>query len=207
MSARPRGEPVAALAERAATAPSAAAKPACSTRRSRRRRWPRFGLAVPAFRVADAADAPGAAAAIGFPVVVKALSSAHRAQERRRRRQARSPRRRRGRRSDRGDGGFERPFPRSNRCASGALAEVIVGVTRDSQFGLSLTFGAGGVLVDLLDDHATLILPAAREEIERALRQLRLARLLEGYRGDEARRLDGACRRPRGDRALRRSQR
>jgi acetyl-CoA synthetase len=68
---------------------------------------------------------------------------------------------------------------------TGALAEAIAGVTRDSQFGLSLTFGAGGVLVDLLDDHATLILPTTRDEIERALRGLRFARLLDGYRGAE----------------------
>ena len=65
----------------------------------------------------------------------------------------------------------------------GALAELIVGVTRDALFGLALTVGAGGVLADLIDDHATLLLPASREEIEAALHSLKLARLLDGYRG------------------------
>ena len=65
----------------------------------------------------------------------------------------------------------------------GALAELIVGVTRDALIGLALTVGAGGVLADLIDDHATLLLPASREEIEAALHSLKLARLLDGYRG------------------------
>ena len=65
----------------------------------------------------------------------------------------------------------------------GALAELIVGVTRDALFGLALTVGAGGVLADLIDDHATLLLPASRAEIEAALRSLKIARLLDGYRG------------------------
>ena len=55
--------------------------------------------------------------------------------------------------------------------------------TRDALFGLALTVGAGGVLADLIDDHATLLLPASREEIEAALHSLKLARLLDGYRG------------------------
>ena len=62
----------------------------------------------------------------------------------------------------------------------GALAELIVGVTRDALFGLALTVGTGGVLADLIDDHATLLLPASREEIEAALHSLKLARLLDG---------------------------
>jgi acetyl-CoA synthetase len=66
---------------------------------------------------------------------------------------------------------------------TGALAELIVGVTRDAQFGLSLTVGAGGVWVELLADCATLLLPADRRDVERALRGLRCFALLDGYRG------------------------
>ncbi len=63
------------------------------------------------------------------------------------------------------------------------LAELIVGVTRDEQFGLALTLGAGGVWVELLADSATLLLPAGREEIVEALRSLKVFALLDGYRG------------------------
>ena len=65
----------------------------------------------------------------------------------------------------------------------GAVCELIVGLKRDPQFGLALVLGAGGVLTELLADSATLILPASRVEIERALSGLRVARLIDGYRG------------------------
>ena len=46
-----------------------------------------------------------------------------------------------------------------------------------------MTLGSGGVLVELLQDSATLLLPASRDEIEAALRGLKLFPLLDGYRG------------------------
>jgi acyl-CoA synthetase (NDP forming) len=46
-----------------------------------------------------------------------------------------------------------------------------------------MTLGAGGVLVEILRDSATLPLPASRREIEDALCGLRSAPLLTGYRG------------------------
>jgi succinyl-CoA synthetase beta subunit len=64
-----------------------------------------------------------------------------------------------------------------------SLAELIVGVTRDQQFGLVLTIGSGGILVELLQDAKTLLIPARRDEIETAVNGLRSAPLLEGYRG------------------------
>ena len=67
-----------------------------------------------------------------------------------------------------------------------ALAELIVGVTRDQQFGLVLTVGSGGILVELLQDSKTLIIPARRSEIEDALAGLRSAPLLHGFRGRPA---------------------
>ena len=64
-----------------------------------------------------------------------------------------------------------------------SLAELIVGVTRDQQFGLVLTIGSGGILVELLKDAKTLLIPARRDEIEAAVTGLRSAPLLAGYRG------------------------
>ena len=48
-----------------------------------------------------------------------------------------------------------------------SVAELIVGVTRDPQFGLVLTIGSGGILVELLKDSKTLLIPASRDEIEK----------------------------------------
>lgn len=63
------------------------------------------------------------------------------------------------------------------------LAELLVNLRRDPQFGLILTLGAGGVLVELLDDAETLLLPATEAGILNVLQRLKIARLLTGYRG------------------------
>ncbi|MCO5063794.1 MAG: acetate--CoA ligase family protein [Rhizobiaceae bacterium] len=66
---------------------------------------------------------------------------------------------------------------------AGGIAELIVGIVHDPLFGPVMTIGTGGVLVELLQDSATLLLPALRGEIERALRGLKMFPLLDGYRG------------------------
>lgn len=66
---------------------------------------------------------------------------------------------------------------------TGAVAELIIGITRDPQFGLCLVIGAGGVLTELLQDSAALLLPTNRSEIESALKSLKIWKLVEGYRG------------------------
>ncbi len=65
------------------------------------------------------------------------------------------------------------------------LAELLVGLRRDPQFGYALTLGSGGVLVELVGDSRTLLLPCAQADIETALASLKVARLLAGYRGGE----------------------
>ncbi|TGQ02140.1 MULTISPECIES: acetate--CoA ligase family protein [unclassified Mesorhizobium] len=69
------------------------------------------------------------------------------------------------------------------RMVRDGVAELIVGFTRDPMFGAVMTLGTGGVLVELLRDSVTLMLPATRDDIEAALRGLKLFPLLEGYRG------------------------
>ena len=66
---------------------------------------------------------------------------------------------------------------------SGAVAELIVGVGRDPQFGLFMTVGAGGVFVELLRQVEQLLLPASRAEIAAALARLPIHAVLVGYRG------------------------
>ncbi|QGX97565.1 CoA-binding protein [Roseovarius faecimaris] len=70
--------------------------------------------------------------------------------------------------------------------APAPLAELVVAIRRDAQFGLSLTLGSGGILVELLGDTATLLLPASDAEIGRALDRLKVSRLLSGFRGKPA---------------------
>lgn len=63
------------------------------------------------------------------------------------------------------------------------LAELIVSIRRDSQFGLAMTLGSGGILVELLGDSVTVLLPCNETDIKRALEGLKVYRLLRGFRG------------------------
>ena len=45
---------------------------------------------------------------------------------------------------------------------SGAAVELMVSLRRDPVFGILLTIATGGVLVEILGDAATMILPASR---------------------------------------------
>jgi acetyl-CoA synthetase len=64
-----------------------------------------------------------------------------------------------------------------------SVAELIIGVSRDANFGLSLLIGSGGTLVELLDDTVSLLLPARRSDIADALSSLKVKALLDGFRG------------------------
>ncbi|KJH77647.1 acetate--CoA ligase family protein [Pseudomonas sp. ES3-33] len=74
--------------------------------------------------------------------------------------------------------------------ATPPLAELIVGIKRENDFGLALVIGAGGILVELLKDSRSLLLPTTDGAIRRAVLSLRSAGLLQGFRGREAADLD-----------------
>ena len=63
------------------------------------------------------------------------------------------------------------------------VAELLVDARIDPDFGPVMTLASGGVLAELLADAVTLLLPASREDLADALARLRIARLLDGYRG------------------------
>ncbi len=63
------------------------------------------------------------------------------------------------------------------------VAELIIGAMRDPVAGPVLTIGAGGILVELLDDSAILTLPTTPELIREAIDGLKIRKLLDGYRG------------------------
>ena len=69
---------------------------------------------------------------------------------------------------------------------TGAVAELLVGVTRDAAHGYVLTLGAGGVLTEILRDTVSMLLPVQAEDVETALGTLNCAPLLSGYRGKPA---------------------
>ena len=143
------------------------------------------GLTVPQGALCAADEVPAAAAQIGFPVCLKVASAevAHKSDI----------------------GGVRLNLECGNQLRDALadmdhlashflvekmlqtpVAELIVGIKRDAQFGLALVVGAGGLLVELVEDSAVLLLPASREEIAEALFSLKVSRLLAGFRGSPA---------------------
>jgi acetate---CoA ligase (ADP-forming) len=140
-----------------------------------------LGVPVPALHAADSADAAVAAAErIGFPVVLKTAGAAHKSDADGVRLGLRDAAAVRDAYAD----VTGRLGPEVVVAAQApAGVEVAVGVVQDPAFGPVLVVAAGGTLVELLDDRRALLAPVGPAAVERALRGLRLARLLGGARG------------------------
>jgi len=63
--------------------------------------------------------------------------------------------------------------------------EVIIGMSKDPQFGPVLMFGMGGILVELLKDVSFRIVPITQRDAGKMIKEIRSFPLLEGYRGSE----------------------
>ena len=63
------------------------------------------------------------------------------------------------------------------------VAELLLGVSVDPQFGPTITLGAGGILTELLLDSVSLLLPISEKQVRQAIRKLRVNTLLQGLRG------------------------
>lgn len=140
-----------------------------------------LGVNVPEGKKAEGVEqAIAEAEAMGYPVVVKALGVAHKTDV----------------------GGVKLNLRNAEEVAGAvlsmqhitntfliermfhdALAELLVGVTRDEQFGLHLVVGTGGVWVEMMADTVSLLLPTTREEVEKAIRGLKISLVLDGFRG------------------------
>lgn len=61
--------------------------------------------------------------------------------------------------------------------------EILIGMNRDPQFGPLVTFGLGGIYVEILKDVAFRVAPFSRQEAEDMLGEIRTHALLDGVRG------------------------
>ena len=66
------------------------------------------------------------------------------------------------------------------------VAEVLIGVIVDAQFGQVLVLGAGGVLTEMLSDSVSLLPPWTHASVDAALKRLEVYKLLAGFRGKPA---------------------
>ena len=141
-----------------------------------------FGLPVPEGHVCKTSEAADVAKQLGFPVTIKTSSTAiaHKTEAGgvalniKSIEEAEAVSQKMARLA---------PDVLVERMVTGAVAELIIGLKNDPQFGPALVIGAGGVLTELLKDSVTLLLPTSKEEVTRALQSLKVWKLVEGFRG------------------------
>jgi acetyl-CoA synthetase len=142
-------------------------------------------LTIPRGKIVPAGAAPQAAAELGFPVVIKvaAANLEHKTEL----------------------GGVALNIRSTAEAAAAAerlaqlspnllveemfidgVAEILVGIINDAQFGQVLVLGAGGVFAEIMADSVSLLPPWTRDAIAGGLRRLSIAKLLDGYRGKPA---------------------
>lgn len=68
--------------------------------------------------------------------------------------------------------------------------EAFVGVARDPVFGHVMTFGLGGIYVEMFQDVTRTMLPVRKSKALAMIHDLKSARLLTGYRGQPERDID-----------------
>jgi acyl-CoA synthetase (NDP forming) len=143
------------------------------------------GVRVPRGHLVPAVAAAEAAVALGFPVVIKA-SGAHLEHKTevggvvlnvRTEADARSAAERLAKLSD---------TLLVEEMLTDGVAEVLIGIIVDPQFGQVLVLGAGGVFTEILSDSVSLLPPWTADSIESALRRLTISKLFNGYRGKAA---------------------
>ena len=140
------------------------------------------GFSIPKIRLANAEKISAAAEEIGFPVVLKAVAAemSHKTEF----------------------GGVAlnlKNIPEVVEAATAmsgiaesflveemitdGVAEIILGVSVDPQFGATLTLGAGGIYTELLQDSVALLFPLTEKLVRQSIEKLRINALLKGWRG------------------------
>jgi acetyl-CoA synthetase (ADP-forming) len=61
--------------------------------------------------------------------------------------------------------------------------EVIVGGKKNVQFGQTIMFGLGGILVEVFEDVSFRVIPIDRKEAEQMIQEIKGYKILKGYRG------------------------
>jgi acyl-CoA synthetase (NDP forming) len=63
--------------------------------------------------------------------------------------------------------------------------EVIIGTSKDPQFGPVIMFGLGGIFVEVLKDVSFRVIPVSRKDAQEMIQEIKGFPLLRGYRGME----------------------
>ena len=138
----------------------------------------KYGLKLPETEKCLLSDAHLVSDQIGYPVVIKALGSAHK--------------------SELGEVFLNLENQKSvkealrkiskkhvivEKMIGDAVVELLVGIVHDPAHGMLLTVGAGGVLTEILSDTSSILLPSSKSEVLDCFNQLKISKIAKGYRG------------------------
>ena len=138
----------------------------------------KYGLKLPKTEKCLLNDAHLVSDQIGYPVVIKALGSAHK--------------------SELGEVFLNLENQKSvkealrkiskkhvivEKMIGDAVVELLVGIVHDPAHGMLLTVGAGGVLTEILSDTSSILLPSSKSEVLDCFNQLKISKIAKGYRG------------------------
>ena len=138
----------------------------------------KYGLKIPKTEKCLLSDAHFVSDQIGYPVVLKALGSAHK--------------------SEMGEVVLNLENKKAVKNASkkvskkhviiekmidDAIVELLIGIVHDPAHGMLLTIGAGGILTEILSDTSSLLLPSSEDDVLECFNQLKISKIAKGYRG------------------------
>lgn len=160
----------------------------------------RFGIPMPESIVVnnvDEADVINAANMLGYPVVIKVISSGilHKTE-------AGGVRVGLNNEDELKDAFNEMRFQIANAYPDAELfgflvekmvkkgIEIIIGGVKDEQFGAAVMFGIGGIMVEIMKDVSFRLAPVTKEECLEMFQEIKAYPLLRGYRGYPSANLD-----------------
>ena len=138
----------------------------------------KYGLKIPKTEKCLLSDAHFVSDQIGYPVVLKALGSAHK--------------------SEMGEVFLDLENQKAVKNAlkkvskkhviiekmiDDAIVELLIGIVHDPAHGMLLTIGAGGILTEILSDTSSLLLPSSEDDVLECFNQLKISKIAKGYRG------------------------
>ena len=138
----------------------------------------KYGLKIPKTEKCLLSDAHFVSDQIGYPVVLKALGSAHK--------------------SEMGEVFLNLENQKAVKNAlkkvskkhviiekmiDDGIVELLIGIVHDPAHGMLLTIGAGGILSEILSDTSSLLLPSSEDDVLECFNQLKISKIAKGYRG------------------------
>ena len=138
----------------------------------------KYGLKIPKTEKCLLSDAHFVSDQIGYPVVLKALGSAHK--------------------SEMGEVVLNLENKKAVKNASkkiskknviiekmidDTIVELLIGIVHDPAHGMLLTIGAGGILTEIVSDTSSLLLPCSEDDVLECFNQLKISKIAKGYRG------------------------